>query len=81
MARGYAAEVEAFFEAIDVLVDPIVVERIVELGASLREICEAVDVDGDAPQRDPEPSTERVAEVRALLAELLEDRHRGSWVG
>jgi hypothetical protein len=81
MARGLAAEVRAFFESIDVLVDPPVLDRIVELGATVDEICEAIDVDGDAPRRDPLPSTERVAEVRALLAELLEDRHRDSRFG
>jgi hypothetical protein len=57
-------------------IDPLLIDRIVELGPTVDEIREAIDVDGKAPQSDPTPSSERVAEVRALLAELLDgQRH------
>jgi hypothetical protein len=71
-----ATEVRALLGEIGLQVDPLVVDRIVELGASAGEICEAADVNGRAPRCDPMPSSDRVAEIRALLAELLEDRRR-----
>jgi hypothetical protein len=52
-------------------IDPVVVDRIAELGATRDELQEAISVKGDAPKQDPTPSNERVAEIRALLAELL----------
>jgi hypothetical protein len=65
---------EGLFEEIGLRMDPLVVDRIVELGASLDEVREARSVDDRTPQRDPSPPNERVAEIRALLAELLEER-------
>ncbi len=57
--------------------DTLVIERILELGGTLVEIREAVDVDGAAPcWCDPPASSDRVAEIRALLGELLEPRQR-----
>lgn len=72
-----AEEVRALFECAEVLIDELVVERIVELGASRANVEEALRVDGKAPSNDPPPSNSRVAEIRALLAELLENRRPG----
>lgn len=52
-------------------IDPLVIDRIIELGATEEEIHEAAAVNGDVPEQDPEPSNACVAEIRALLAELL----------
>lgn len=71
----HASEVRALFATLGVQSDPLVVDRIVELEASIAEIREATNVDGNAPERDSVPSTDRVAEIRALLAELLDGRH------
>ena len=49
-------------------VDPLFVERIVETGASPDEIDEALRADQD--DEPHEPSSARVVEVRAVLAEL-----------
>ena len=72
-----AGEVRALFDCVELVVDPLVVERIIEMAASRAEIAEALRVDGRDPSRDPPPSSPRVAEIRALLAELLEDRQIG----
>ncbi|MBX3159012.1 MAG: hypothetical protein KF773_23800 [Deltaproteobacteria bacterium] len=66
-------EVRELFERVELLVDPLVVERILELGASVDEISEAIDVASDAPLADPAPSNRRVAEVRAILADVLDE--------
>jgi hypothetical protein len=70
---AHPREVRELFDRVELLVDPLVVERIIELGASLDELCEAMDVDGSVSVEDRPPSCPRVAEVRALLAELLDD--------
>jgi hypothetical protein len=55
-------------------VDPFVVERILEVGATLDEVAEAVraaqddETSGDAP---PVPSSPRVVEVRHILDDVL----------
>jgi hypothetical protein len=67
-------ELRMLFDRVELVVDPLVVDRIFELHASFEEITEAMNVDGKAPATDPPPSSPRVAEVRAILAELLEDR-------
>jgi hypothetical protein len=54
-------------------VDPLIVERIVELGATTDEIEEAMAALADErpPQRQQSP---RVLEVRALLAEVIDEQ-------
>jgi hypothetical protein len=68
-----AREIRDLFDRVELVVDPLVVDRIIELGASLQEISEAMNVEGTRPVEDPAPSSPRVAEVRAILAELLEE--------
>jgi hypothetical protein len=70
-------EVCALLDCAGLVVEPLVIERIVELEASREEIEEALAVDGPTSIDDSPPSNRRVAEVRALLAELLEDRTHG----
>jgi hypothetical protein len=58
-------------------VDPLIAERIVELGASPDEIAEALRSFEDEMgfgEQSHEPSSERVAEIRALLHEELGDQ-------
>ncbi len=55
-------------------VDPLIVERILETGASAAEISEALrsTIDERGFGEEPhEPSSSRVAEVRAVLEELV----------
>jgi hypothetical protein len=55
-------------------VDPLIIERVVETGASTDEIAEALSQLSDEPfEARTAPSSSRVVEVRAILAELLED--------
>lgn len=53
-------------------IDPSTVRRIEELGATVDEIAEAVGMVEDA-RVAREPSSPRVAELRALIAEALPD--------
>ena len=52
-------------------VDPIVVERILETGASIDEISEALYLIEQDDVVQQEPSSARVVEVRAILSELV----------
>lgn len=52
-------------------VDPDIVERIVETGASVDEISEAIHLLSDDNTDEQTPSTSRVVEVRAILSELV----------
>jgi hypothetical protein len=55
-------------------VDPLIIERVVETGASIDEIAEALSQLSDEPfESTAMPSSSRVVEVRAILAELLDD--------
>jgi len=57
-------------------VDPLIIERVVDTGASIDEIAEALgELEDDAGFSDVRriPSSSRVIEVRAILAELLDD--------
>ena len=53
-------------------VDPLVIERVLESGASIEEISEGLRLAADAS--DPTmPSSSAVVEVRGILYELFED--------
>ncbi len=66
----HAQEVSAFLGE----VDPLIIERVVETGASMDEIAEALSHLSDEPlEARAMPSSSRVVEVRAILAELLDD--------
>ena len=57
-------------------VDPLIIERVVDTGASIDEIAEALgELEDEAGFSDARrmPSSSRVIEVRAILAELLDD--------
>ncbi|HEU0035806.1 MAG TPA: hypothetical protein VFQ53_34575 [Kofleriaceae bacterium] len=51
-------------------VDPLTIARILEIGPSIDEIDEALRAREDELAAQREPSTARVAEVRAVLDEL-----------
>lgn len=53
-------------------VDPLIIERVLETGASIDEISEGLRLaaDGDDPTM---PSTSAVVEVRGILYELFDD--------
>ena len=51
--------------------DPMVVERVLETGASIDEISEALHLIEHDDVVQQEPSSARVVEVRAILSELV----------
>jgi len=57
--------------------DPSTVRRIEELGATVDEIAEALGMLEEQAEFAREPSSPRVAELRALLAEALPDESDG----
>ena len=57
-------------------IDPLIIERVVDTGASIDEIAEALgELEDEAGFGDVRrvPSSSRVIEVRAILTELLDD--------
>jgi hypothetical protein len=68
MSPAHSEEVRAILGD----VDPLVIERVCETGASVEEIAEALRLAAD--DDDPAmPSSSRVVEVRGILYELFED--------
>jgi len=60
-------------------VEPDVVERIVETGASVDEISEAIHLLSDDNTDEQTPSTSRVVEVRAILSELVAENEEETY--
>ena len=60
-------------------VDDLLIERIIETGASISEIAEAMDdlEDGRFVERPSVDTSPRVAAVRTILEELVEDEEDG----